>query len=192
LGHPINPGRYFTMTVGVLIAHAKGEENFAEQLASPIRSAGYEVAHEGTVLVGDSLIEVVSILLAERAPVVLCATVRAMGTRWARQVARAACSAGSRLFAVQMEQDANVEAVSFDETFLQYWEDPARAKRAGGYAAQILGLQEIEWVVLGGHSTGSMHGYWLSGAWSASEIRHDEAWRDQASDSIICQMDIRS
>jgi hypothetical protein len=55
-----------------------------------------------------------------------------------------------------------------------------------------VGLQEIEWVVLRGHSTGSMHGYWLSGAWSGSGIRHDEAWRDRASDSIVCQMDIRS
>jgi hypothetical protein len=39
----------------------------------------------------------------------------------------------------------------------------------------VQGLQEIEWVVLRGHSTGSMHGYWLSGAWSAFGIRHDEA-----------------
>jgi len=28
--------------------HARGEEDRAEQLARPVRAAGYEVAHEGT------------------------------------------------------------------------------------------------------------------------------------------------
>jgi hypothetical protein len=36
--------------VKVLLAHAKGEVDKAEQLATPIRDAGYEVAHEGTAL----------------------------------------------------------------------------------------------------------------------------------------------
>ena len=44
------------MKTKVLIAHAKGEEELAEQLAVPIRAAGYEVAHEGTVLVGESVV----------------------------------------------------------------------------------------------------------------------------------------
>jgi len=48
------------MSVKVLIAHAKGEESEAEKLAGPIRSEGYEVAHEGTVMVGESVIAEVS------------------------------------------------------------------------------------------------------------------------------------
>src|ERR1039457_3414217 len=59
-------------------------------------------------------------------------------------------------------------------------------------STRILGLQEIEWVVSGGHSTGSMHEYWLSEAWSRAGIRHDEAWRNRASDSSGCQTGIRS
>ena len=47
-------------------------------------------------------------------------------------------------------------------------------------------------MVLRGHSAGSMHGYWLSGAWSGCGIQHDEAWRNRASDSIVCRMCIRS
>lgn len=78
------------MKIKVLLAHASGEPDKAEQLAAPIRDAGYEVAHEGTVLVGDSVIAEASKLLAEGVPVVLCGTVRAMGTKWARQVANAA------------------------------------------------------------------------------------------------------
>jgi len=114
--------------VKVLLAHAKDEEDKAEQLAKPIRDAGYEVAHEGTVLVGDSVIAEASKLLAEGVPVVLCGTVRAMGTKWARQVANAA-RRNSRLFVVQMEEEADVESITFDETIASYWQDPARSEQ---------------------------------------------------------------
>lgn len=117
------------MKIKVLIAHAKGEENLAEQLAQPIRAAGYEVAHEGTVLVGESVIAEASRLLAEGVPVVLCGTVRAMGTKWAKQVAQAARrNSGVRLFVVQMEEDADVETVSFDESIARHWQDPTKAE----------------------------------------------------------------
>ena len=43
-----------------------------------------------------------------------------------------------------------------------------------------------------GHSTGSMRGYWLCGAWSGPEIRHDEAWEKRARDGVGCQTGIRS
>jgi methylmalonyl-CoA mutase cobalamin-binding subunit len=67
----------------VLIAHAKGEEHLAELLSEPLRSAGYEVAHQGTVLVGESVVEEASKVLSLRGPVVLCGTVKAVGTGWA-------------------------------------------------------------------------------------------------------------
>lgn len=118
------------MSAKVLIAHAKGEDELAEKLAGPIRQAGYEVAHEGTILVGESVVAEASKLLAEGAPVVLCGTVRAMGTKWAKQVARAVRqNPGVRLFVVQMEEEADVETVSFDESVAQYWQDTAKAER---------------------------------------------------------------
>jgi hypothetical protein len=118
------------MKIKVLLAHANGEPDKAEQLAAPIRDAGYEVAHEGTVLIGDSVIVEASKLLAEGVPVVLCGTVRAMGTKWARQVANAARrNPGSRLFVVRMEEEADVETISFDEAIASYWQDPARAEQ---------------------------------------------------------------
>jgi hypothetical protein len=98
------------MTTKVLIAHAKGESDRADLLAGPIRAAGYEVAHEGTLLVGESLVGEAGRLLAEGSPVVLCGTVRAMGTKWARQVARAArAHPGVRLFVVQTSRSQNPE-----------------------------------------------------------------------------------
>lgn len=78
------------LTWQVLIAHAKGEEEFAEQLAEPIREAGYEVAHRGTVMVGESFTEEASKALGTGGPVVLCGTIKALGTRWARQIVNAA------------------------------------------------------------------------------------------------------
>jgi HEAT repeat protein len=118
------------MKTKVLIAHAKGEENLAEQLAEPIRAAGYEVAHEGTVLVGESLISEASRLLSEGVPVILCGTVRAVGTKWGRQVVSAARRhAGVRIFVVQMEEEADVDMVSFDEAIARYWQDSAKAEQ---------------------------------------------------------------
>ena len=114
------------MKIKVLIAHASGEEDAAEKLAAPIREAGYEVAHKGTVTVGDSVIAEVSKLLDGGAPVVLCGTIRAMGTKWAKQVANAARNR-TRLFIVQMEQDADVETLNYGETIALYWQDPERA-----------------------------------------------------------------
>lgn len=117
------------MSVKVLIAHAKGEEALAEKLAKPIQTAGYEVAHEGTVMVGDSVIAEVSKLLAEGCPVVFCGTVKAMGTKWAKQVANAArIHPGVRLFVVQMEEEADTDSISFDEKIACHWQDAHKAE----------------------------------------------------------------
>lgn len=117
------------MSVQVLIAHAKSETAEAEKLAAPIRQAGYEVAHEGTMLVGDSVVAEASKILAAGCPVVVCGTVRAMGTKWAKQIANAARQHyGVKLFVVQMEEEADTDAVSFDEVVVQHWHDPARAE----------------------------------------------------------------
>lgn len=117
------------MSVKVLIAHAKGEESQAERLAEPIRKAGYEVVHEGTIIVGDSVVAEVSKLLAQGCPVVLCGTVKAMGTKWARQVANAAkAHLGVRLFVVQMEEEADTDTVSFDEVIARHWQDANKAE----------------------------------------------------------------
>jgi HEAT repeat protein len=117
------------MNVRVLIAHARGEEDRAEELAGPIRDGGFEVAHRGTVLVGDSVVAEASNLLNAGGPVVLCGTIRALGTKWARKVLQAARAGGCSVFCVRMEEEADVEALSFDEQVADYWRDPARATR---------------------------------------------------------------
>lgn len=113
----------------VLIAHAEGEEHLAEELAEPIRGAGYEVAHRGTVLVGESVIEEASKVLSAGGPVVLCGTIKAVGTKWARLLVNAARQNNQRvrIFAVQMDEDADLDTLSFDERFALYWQDPAKA-----------------------------------------------------------------
>jgi energy-coupling factor transporter ATP-binding protein EcfA2 len=112
----------------VLIAHAKGEESLAEKLAGPIRDAGYDVVHQGTVLIGESVVEEASKVLSSGAPLVLCGTITGLGTGWAHRLVHAARQyEGVRVFALQMEKEAYVQQLSLDGTFALYWEDPTKA-----------------------------------------------------------------
>jgi WD40 repeat protein len=117
------------VTWRVLIAHAPGEEKLAERLAAPIRKAGYEVAHRGTVGIGDSIEGEATLALEAGGPVVLCGTSTAVGSRWAWQLVNAArAGAGrTRVFVVQMEREAYVEPLARDGMVAPYWEDPHRA-----------------------------------------------------------------
>jgi len=115
--------------VRVLLAHADGEQARAEELAGPLTEAGYELWHHGAVVVGDSITSEASRVLAEGGPVVVCGTVRAMGTRMPNLLAHAARSTGPgvRVFVVHMERDANIDVVSFGTKVAAYWQDPQRA-----------------------------------------------------------------
>ncbi|MEA5624724.1 NB-ARC domain-containing protein, partial [Nostoc sp. UHCC 0251] len=115
----------------VYIAHHPKEEDLAEELAKQIREAGYEVVHRGTVMVGESFTEEVSKVLSTVGAVVLCGTSRALGTRWASQIVNAArqqtFGGQTRVFCLQMEEDADVGRLSFDECIALYWQNPAKA-----------------------------------------------------------------
>ena len=113
----------------LVIAHAKGEEDLAELLAAPLCEHGYEPMHLGTIFIGDSMMEEASRLLAAGAPVILCATARAIGTKWARQLANAARSSGIRVFAMQMDEDADIELLALGDKYGTYWQSPEIAIR---------------------------------------------------------------
>jgi hypothetical protein len=117
------------MTVTVLIAHAQGEDHLAAELATPLEAAGYVAHHAGQVVVGDSVIGEQQKWLNAGAPVVLCGTIRAMGTPWARRVVRAAQAANQhvRIFAVQMEEDADTEGIAFDGKVARWWQNREKA-----------------------------------------------------------------
>ena len=116
------------MKTKVLIAHAPGEERIATTLAEPLIRAGYDVWHEGMVLVGDSVVSEALNLLQQGAPIVLCGTVRAVGTPWARKLLGAARRhPGVRVFCVRVEEHADVESLSFDEVIAEFWSNSERA-----------------------------------------------------------------
>jgi energy-coupling factor transporter ATP-binding protein EcfA2 len=116
------------MSQKVLIAHAAKEEHEADKLASPLREAGYDVCHRGTIFVGESPTEEAHKLLSGGAPVVLCATVRAVGTQWARRIVRVAQQTYKvRVFPVLMEADADVHTLSGDSDIANYAENPSHA-----------------------------------------------------------------
>lgn len=117
------------MGQSVLLVHARSEESRAGELAGPLRAAGYDVIYEGTMLVGTSVVDEVSAALASNVPVVVCGTIAAIGTGWARRVVQAARSAGVSVFVLQMDEDADVEGLSFGEKFARYWTDRGRAIR---------------------------------------------------------------
>jgi hypothetical protein len=118
------------MTTQVLIVHDKNEEHLAEKLAEPLRDAGYQVVHQGTIMVGQSREEEVSKVLGTGAPLVLCGTVRAVGTQGARRVINAARQySGVRVFIVQMEEEADVNSLAYDEIVALYWQDSVKAIR---------------------------------------------------------------
>ncbi|HWO25738.1 MAG TPA: ATP-binding protein [Kofleriaceae bacterium] len=99
----------------VVIAHAEGEEHHAERLAGVLSEEGYEVAHRGTVLVGESFTEEASKALTLGGPVVVCGTIKAAGTRWARTIVRSVESGHAgrvRIFPVRLEAEADLEALA--------------------------------------------------------------------------------
>ncbi|MFD6102521.1 ATP-binding protein, partial [Nocardia salmonicida] len=114
----------------VYVLCAEGEENFAEQLAGPLREAGYGVTHAGTVAVGESQISSVNNLLMTGAPLVVCGTMKAVGSNWANNIAHAAHSNGNnRVFVVQMDGRAHVKQLAVETKVARFDLDPAQAVR---------------------------------------------------------------
>jgi hypothetical protein len=115
----------------VYVVHAEGEEPQAELLALPLREAGYDVIHNGTVVVGESLIGWAMRAVTGGAPVVLCATSRAIGSAWAHQIVNAGHSGGrTQVFVVQMERQAYVEQLAMRAKVARYCDDPAMSSPA--------------------------------------------------------------
>jgi len=117
------------MSVKVLIVHAEGEEATAETLAGPIRAAGYEPVHFGSVLVGDSFTEAASNLLAANGPLVLCGTIKAAGTGLPYRLVNAARGQQGKvhIFPVRMDADAYLEVLAQDTKIAEYARNPAQA-----------------------------------------------------------------
>jgi tetratricopeptide (TPR) repeat protein len=111
------------MSWRVVIAHAPGEEALAERIALPLQQEGYLVSHRGTVLVGESFSEEANKALGEGGPVVLCATVKALGTGWAHRLVNAAQAQGrsKRLFVVRMEEGAYLDQIVAGAAVAEWW-----------------------------------------------------------------------
>jgi HEAT repeat protein len=114
----------------VVLAHAEGEERCAEEVAARLLEAGYDAWHRGTVLVGESFSEEAQKALAKGGPVVLCATVGAMGTGFAHHLVAASRPLDkNRVFILKMEEKAYVEQIAGDRLVADYWKDPSAAIR---------------------------------------------------------------
>ena len=107
---------------------AEGEESLAERIADPLRAAGYEVAHNGTIAVGESLVGEAEKALTSGAPIILCATAKAVGSAWAHKIINAAHGDGGiRVFVVKMERQAFVSQLALDSKVADYCNNPSQA-----------------------------------------------------------------
>jgi GTPase SAR1 family protein/transcriptional regulator with XRE-family HTH domain/nucleotide-binding universal stress UspA family protein len=113
----------------VYVVCAEGEEALADRIADPLQKAGYEVAHNGTIAIGDSLLGEAEKAIASGSPIVLCATAKAIGSRWSYRIINAAHQGVSRVFMIQMEREAYVEQLSLGGKVARYCDDPAQAIR---------------------------------------------------------------
>ncbi|MGW2938080.1 FxSxx-COOH system tetratricopeptide repeat protein [Streptomyces sp. NPDC001156] len=112
----------------VYIVASQGEAPLAETLAIPLRDAGYEVVHNGTVKVGQSVIGEATQALKRNVPVVLCATKQAVGSAWTHQIVNAARVSGTpRVFVVQRESDAYVDQLAVNTIVARYCDDSEQA-----------------------------------------------------------------
>ena len=112
----------------IYVVCAEGDETLAEKLAEPLLEAGYEVAHNGTIAIGESLIGEAEKAVTSGSPIILCATARAIGSAWAHRIINAAHSGGTiRVFVVQMERQAYVSQLALDGKIARYCDDPSQA-----------------------------------------------------------------
>lgn len=113
----------------VYIVAAEGEDELVEQLASPLREAGYDVVHNGTVAVGESLVTEAMRAIEAEWPIVLCGTRLAVGSSWAHQIVKACHASGARrLFVAKMDKLAYVDQLALKTQVAHYCDDPAKAK----------------------------------------------------------------
>nr|WP_052477778.1 tetratricopeptide repeat protein [Kibdelosporangium sp. MJ126-NF4]CEL13944.1 transcriptional regulator [Kibdelosporangium sp. MJ126-NF4]CTQ88313.1 putative regulatory protein [Kibdelosporangium sp. MJ126-NF4] len=113
----------------VYVVCADGEEDLAEKLAGPLRDGGYDVTHDGTVLVGESRIGVALKAMDSGVPIVLCATTRSVGSSWAHKIVNAGYARASRVFVVQMEDQAYVDQLAVKTKVAKYYADPVTGVR---------------------------------------------------------------
>jgi tetratricopeptide (TPR) repeat protein len=116
------------MTWQALIAHAPGEEQLAEEIARHLADAGYAASYRGAVLVGESFTEEASKALSAGGPVILCATINAMGTGWAHLLVNSAFAQANkkRIFALRIEKLAYLDHILADTAVVEYWQDPVQ------------------------------------------------------------------
>ena len=115
-----------------VIAHAPGEEKLAEEVARHLVEVGYAVSYRGTVVAGESFTEEASKALSAGGPVILCATVNAMGTEWAHRLVNSASAQPSkkRIFALRMQKQVYLDHILNDMAVVEYWQDPVQGIQA--------------------------------------------------------------
>src|SRR5882672_4879749 len=97
-----------TIKTKIVLAHAEDEESIAEQVREALETAGYEVVHRGTVLVGESYTKEFRSYLNQHFPVVVCGTINACGTGWVGRIVSAAQTSDINVFPIKLQAKADL------------------------------------------------------------------------------------
>jgi WD40 repeat protein len=111
----------------IYVVCADDEDDQAELLAGPLRADGYQVEHIGTIGIGKSIMGTFNEALASGLPLVLCGTLRTMGSSRARQIIHSAQHDGTHVFPVQMEAGVDFDNLTHSVRISRYHENSAKA-----------------------------------------------------------------
>ena len=122
------------------IAHAPGEEHLAKDIIDALSQQGYDPFSYTRLEVGQSWTDQTNQVLAEKGPVILCATQAAVKSPGVQQVINTLNVYGTgepknRLFIAQMERAAVIPPEYGDRKPATFWDDRQAAVR---YLVQVL------------------------------------------------------
>ncbi|WP_280493234.1 FxSxx-COOH system tetratricopeptide repeat protein [Nocardia asiatica] len=114
--------------VALYLVSAAGDDSLAQSVVEKVAALGHSVEFRDSVEVGQSILAHAHQALTRGMPVILCATRAAAGSEWVYRLVNAANGGGeARLFALKMEADVYLGALTFDERPADWYKDPDRA-----------------------------------------------------------------
>lgn len=158
-------------TPEVIILHTNEDVGIAEQVASAIRSYGYDTWSTSEILVGKQPATEISRKLDLGGPVIICGTTQAVGSKWMRRIITAAQASAtgreSRVLIASLDADADVERVALG------------AKIAECHLSFTAGMKEIG---------GALQRLYSLGEGSTAEASQSYRIIEEFSDSVLTQV----
>jgi HEAT repeat protein/energy-coupling factor transporter ATP-binding protein EcfA2 len=111
----------------ILLAYENGDEHLVEKIENKLKEKKFNVWSRDSLFIGESVTEEVSKLLDNGGPIVICATIRSLGTGFVKRIFNAAkVNPRSKIFILRIEKDAYINDITWGEEIGEFWLDPER------------------------------------------------------------------